>query len=254
MMPTPEPPVGEPVVYKQTPGYDLRMFVTHPAAPRQALRPAAIFLHGGSWRKRNLHQFNRHMQRLAGLGVTGIIADYRSMAFEGATMPQLLSDARSAVRFVRARAAEWGIDPQRIVGAGGSAGAHLVACAATICDQGFDDPGDDAAVSHRPDALMLFNPVLDIGGWNGDPTRDRAYSPCHHVRDDTPPTFLCYGELDRALAGGRAFEQAMHERDRACELHCFAGQGHGFFNAMYEETFTPALQFLSSHGVIDRAG
>ena len=71
------------------------------------------------------------------------------------------ADAKSALRYVRAHATELGIDPQRIAAAGGSAGGHLAAFTALV--DGLDDPQDDLAVSCKPNALVLFNPVFNNG-------------------------------------------------------------------------------------------
>jgi len=64
----------------------------------------------------------------------------------------------SAMRYVRSHAAELGIDPQRIAAAGGSAGGHLAAFTGLV--PGLDDPKDDLAVSAKPNAMVLFNPVF----------------------------------------------------------------------------------------------
>lgn len=86
-------------------------------------------------------------------------ADYRVKSRNQTTPFECVQDARAAIRWVRAHAAEWGIDPDRIVASGGSAGGHLAACTAVIVDG--DKAVENAKFSSVPNALVLFNPVLD---------------------------------------------------------------------------------------------
>ncbi|MHC4717520.1 MAG: alpha/beta hydrolase, partial [Planctomycetota bacterium] len=148
--------------YKFTPNGELRIQVHFPFdwTPRDA-RPGAVFFFGGGWNSGVIHQFSRHAAYLASRGMVAACADYRVKTRHQATPADGVADAVSAVRWLRAHAPSLGIDPGRIVAGGGSAGGHLAACAA-LCD-GFDTPGEDAAVSPRPNALVLFNPAIHIG-------------------------------------------------------------------------------------------
>src|ERR1700733_10765315 len=94
---------------------------------------------------------------LAGL----IRADYWVKSRHDVTPDACVEDAKSAVRWLRQNAAMLGIDPDRIVASGGSAGGHIAAC--TACP-GLDAEGEDLQVSSRPNALLLFNPVLRFDG------------------------------------------------------------------------------------------
>ncbi len=89
-----------------------------------------------------------------------ISAEYRIESKHGTSPIESTLDAMHAMQTVRARAAELGIDPNCIAASGGSAGGHLAASVASV--GGFEDTSDDLKnVSPRPNALLLFNPVLD---------------------------------------------------------------------------------------------
>ena len=115
-------------------------------------------------------------------------------------------DAKSAVRYVRNNAAKWGIDPNKIVASGGSAGGHLAAATAVI--EKYNDPNDDLSISCVPDALVLFNPVIDNGpgGYGFERIGDayKNFSPIHNLRKDLPPTIFFLGTNDALIPGETA--------------------------------------------------
>jgi acetyl esterase/lipase len=178
------------------------------------------------------------------------------------------------VRWVRAHAAELGIDPKRLAAGGGSAGGHVAACTGVI--DGLDEKGEDAAVSSRPDALVLFNPVLMLDtaafgklgipdGWikrvqarfgQRDPG---AISPFNHVDAGDPPTIIFHGQADTTVpfATAQHFADAMKQAGVRCELVGFEGAGHGFFNfgrgggEAFYRTMAAADKFLDSLGYLE---
>ena len=99
-----------------------------------------VFYFGGGWVRGNPAQFERQSEHLASRGMVGIRVEYRVMP-KGDSGPPVIccQDAKSAMRWVRAHAAELGIDPERIAAAGGSAGGHLAAFVSLV--EGLDDPG-----------------------------------------------------------------------------------------------------------------
>jgi acetyl esterase/lipase len=160
------------------------------------------------------------------------------------------------MRWLRQHADELCIDPAQIVGAGGSAGAHVAACAALI--EGFEAKDDDRSISCRPDALLLYNPVLeplphDIGDTVPTAEIGHLISPVHHVDARTPPTLLLYGTEDDAYGGPAPLyvQKAIAAGCRA-ELYLAEGQKHGFFNEppWMERTLKRAETFLVSLGYI----
>ncbi len=256
-----EPPsiAGEPHVYKRVGEADLRLWVARPGQWQpDDRRPAIVFFHGGGWIGGKVTQFEEHARHFVDRGAVCFLAHYRFVPRDDGTPPTVcIQDARSAMRWVRARAGEFGIDPQRIAAAGGSAGGHLAAHAALV--DALDDPSDDLAVSPRPDALLLFNPVLDNGpgGFGASRVRERIaeFSPAHNVAPGAPPTVLFLGTEDKLIpvATLELFRDRMRAAGARCDLHIYEGQAHGFFNPSRSiEHFTRTLQtadeFLQSLG------
>lgn len=221
-----------PYVYKVIGETELKLYVFEPEdRPESEPLPAIVFFFGGAWTTGRVTQFVPQAEYLAGRGMVAIVADYRGALRHGATWFDSVRDAKSAIRWVRQHADELGIDPHRIVAAGGSAGGHLAAAAALV--QGYDD--EDGSVSARPDVLVLFNPALDLTAftvpehWMDNVTE---ISPLHLVSEGAPPTLILHGTADAVVPFGQAvqFCAAMHELGNRCELEAYPGRGHGFFN------------------------
>src|SRR4051812_43269570 len=120
------------------------------------------FFSGGGGGGGNPGQFMPQSEYLATRNVVGLRVEYRVIPKRDSGPPTLcVNDAKSAMRYVRAHANELGIDPKRVAAAGGSAGGHLAAATALL--SGLDDPANDQTVSARPDALILFNPMMNNG-------------------------------------------------------------------------------------------
>ncbi len=148
--------------YKQTARRALFLHVFNPdAATFPGLRPAIIFFHGGGWVEGDALRFYDQARHLAERGMVAVSADYRLGGTDGTCPRAALSDAISAMRYLRSHAEALHIDPARIAAGGGSAGGQLAA--ALVTSAGFEDPADDAHLSYHPSALVLFNPVIDNG-------------------------------------------------------------------------------------------
>lgn len=263
-----KPEGGEERVYKTVGDVRLPLYIYSPEAHKRGdRRPAIVFFFGGGWMSGSPTQFETHCKYLAGRGMVAITAEYRVKSRHDVKVEDCVEDAKSAMRWVRSHAEELGIDPGRIAAGGGSAGGHLAAAVATV--EGFDAAGEDALVSARPDAMVLFNPAIALaplpGGtgegnaklaglrdrFRGDPA---AVSPCHHVKPGQPPAILFFGTEDALLEGARAFERRYQEAGNRCDLKTYEGQAHGFFNfgrgdgKFYRVTLREADKFLASLG------
>jgi acetyl esterase len=248
--------VQDTLIYKSVDHRELRFFLDRPKAwPAADSRPAVLFFHGGGWVQGNPDQFLRYSRHLAQRVLVGIRVEYRLVAADWPEPPIVcLADAKSALRFARAHAGELGIDPARIAAAGGSAGGHLAAFAALV--PGMDEPGDDLSLSPRPDALLLFNPVLNNGpgnfGHGRVRERYREFSPAHHVAPKAPPTLILTG-ADDTTAPVSLLEEFAEEIRRAgnrCDLVVYPEAAHGFFNhePFTSETIKEVDRFLVSLG------
>jgi len=253
--------------YKTVDDRSLELEVFAQPVDGEAKRPAIVLFHGGGWAQGGTGQFRLHAEYLALRGMVAITPAYRLYGQGETRIIDCIADAKSAMRWVRANADQLGIDPNRIISGGGSAGGHLAACTAVIDE--FDDPSDDRTVSARPAALVLFNPVLALTPHDGDDDFNpnwiakragvdlQRISPADHVDDQTPPTIMFFGSEDPFLPGARVFERHMRKHDRRSELLVWEGKRHGFFNAGRDEhrnlieTLEATDRFLVSLGYLE---
>jgi acetyl esterase/lipase len=141
------------------------------------------------------------------------------------------------------------------VAGGGSAGGHVAAATATV--EGFNEEGEDTAVSCVANALVLFNPVFNNGPgeWGHGVVEEywKDISPAHNISEKTPPTIVFLGSKDPLIpvAVAEDFQRQMKAQGLRSDLHIYEGQPHGFFNtARYYETVVEADKFLTSLGYL----
>jgi acetyl esterase/lipase len=242
-------------VYKHTPQGDLNLHFYLPTDWKVAdKRPVVLFFFGGGWRNGSHLQFVPQAEYFASRGLVAACADYRIESAHKTTPDKCVEDAKSAMRWLRAKAGEFGVDPERIVAAGGSAGGHLAAATAVL--PGFDTPGENPSVSCKPNALILFNPALDVPSMAVKDTdgKDIAaqFWPTRLLAKGVPPTIIFFGTNDRLLAGGRDFFTKGRALGNRVELYTAADQPHGFFNRSpwNEVTAREADRFLVSIGYL----
>jgi acetyl esterase/lipase len=221
-------------------------------------RAAIVFFSGGAWRSGGTSQFAKQAEYFAKRGMVTLRAEYRDSTKDKVKPDTCLKDAVSAMRWVRKSADVLGIDPQKIVSSGGSAGGYLAAAVATIDD--FHSDGDDLSVSPKPNAMVLFNPVVDFV------TMDRAaefgiagdiaarISPLQHVKKPLPPTLILIGSKDPFLDQNRQFVSKGSQLGVRVELDLAEGQPHAYFNRSpwLEKTVASADRFLVSLGYLDK--
>lgn len=178
-------------------------------------------------------------------GVTTFVLKYRLPGEghdRGADVP--LQDAERAMRVVRANAAEWGLNPQKIGFAGFSAGGHLAATLATRFDATVYEPVDAAdTLSARPDFALLLYPVISMDaaithadsrkmllGATPDAAAVTKASAETNVSANTPPTFIALAHNDSGVDPANAIRYylALKAAKVPTELHIFPESDHGF--------------------------
>lgn len=234
------------IVYKEIDGVSLKLWVFNPVKHKAGdKKPAIVFFFGGGWNGGSPTQFVHQSEYLAARGIVSIVADYRVFSRHEVRANKCVSDAKSAIRWVREHAEELGVDPNRIAAGGGSAGGHLAAATATL--PMFDEPKENTSVSSKPNALALFNPALLLAPLNGltQEQNERlkglekrfgatpeSMSPYHHVVKGLPPTIIFHGTNDKTVAfeSTELFAEKMREQGNRCVLVAYKGETHGFFN------------------------
>lgn len=247
-------------VYKTVDEFDLKINVFKPKETKKGKKyPAVVFFFGGGWNGGNVHQFEQHCKLLASKGMIAMAANYRVKSRNNSTPFDAVEDAKSAIRWIRENAKELGVNKNKIVAAGGSAGGHLASSTAII--PGFE--GDENKnISSKPNALVLFNPVINTmkEGYGSERLGDKAetISPAHHVVPKLPPTLIFHGTNDKTVPFSNVtdFQIKMENARNICYLVPFDGQGHGFFNfgrndnKFYELTTEKMISFLMEMGYI----
>jgi len=216
------------VPYGMGGGHDLLMDVLRPDVPPHPEHPAVIWVHGGGWRGGVRDPHPNGM--LARRGFVTASINYRFS--QEATFPAQIHDVKAAIRSLRANAARWGIDPERIGIWGHSAGGHLAALAAvstgipTLEGDG-GSPNESSAVqaavpmSAPADFLVdwyadsgfppheAFSAVVELLGGNDLDDPDlaelaRLASPLALATASAPPMLIVHGTLDDLVPAGQA--------------------------------------------------
>lgn len=251
----------EQYVYKMVDSIKLFMEVLYPENMDETSDyPAMVFFFGGGWSGGTIDHFRPQAEHFSRRGMVCFLVDYRVSSRQKTTPFESLKDAKSAMRYVRENAKKFHIDPFKIVASGGSAGGHLAAATALI--DAYNESTDKLKVSCVPNALILFNPVIDNSpGGYGYERIGEAYidfSPLHNIKEGAPPTLFFLGTKDKLIPVETAkyYKVVMERLGSRCDLHLYEDQVHGFFNRHvsenhYKLTLKEADLFLQSLGYLN---
>ncbi len=247
------------VVYKQVGNRSLSLHVFNPVGFRKSdKRPAYVAFHGGGWTSGDATRFYPFAAHFAKQGMVGISVEYRLKNDRpGTTVFDCVKDGRSAIRYVREHAAELGIDPEKIIGSGGSAGGHVAVSTALF--NSVDEMSDNQKVSAIPDALVLYYPVIDTsaGGYGQKKIGERwkELSPVHNVKSNLPPTIVFHGTGDivTPFKGAESFQKHSLALGNLCELVTHKDGRHGYLIfdlKLYAEALRLTEAFLNRIGMV----
>ena len=238
----------------------LRMSLLVPRT--SAPKPAVVYFPGGGFTSADFEKFIEMRYALARAGFVVAAAEYRVVPTK---FPALVEDGKAAVRFLRAHAAEYGIDPERIGVLGDSAGGYLVQMlGATSGEKGWDRGdwldqsssvqavaslygisdllsigkglGEARESVHRSpavtEALLLHGPAFDVNPGKSifeDPQKAREASPIGHIDGSEPPFLLLHGSADTLVSPEQSAElfRLLRERKVDVEYRLYEGADHG---------------------------
>ncbi len=246
----------------------------HPAPAEKSNGCAVVVIPGGGYSMRATdHEGKQIAAWLNERGITAFILKYRTTG-ESKISPPLapgpMLDAQRALRIVRARAKDYGIDPQRVGVWGFSAGGHLASTAATHFDSGKSDGDEIDKQSCRPDFAILCYPVItmtekthggsrnNLLGRNPDPKLVEFYSNEKHVTKDTPPIFLFHTVEDRAvpIENSRMFKEACEKASVPVEYVEYEKGPHGVGLAQKDPVLSKWPEkleaWLKARGVLEK--
>lgn len=209
--------------------------------PSPATGAAVVVCPGGGYGWLAPHEGHDYALFLNQHGVTAFVLQYR-LGSAGYRHPCMLQDAARAVRTVRARTADWGVDPARVGIMGSSAGGHLAATLLTQFDVGRPDAPDPVErQSSRPDLGILCYPVISMGEDGHGGSRDNLLGPGApaelvrqlsaelNVSAQTPPCFLWHTVADGGVKveNSLLFAAALRRNNVPFDLHLYERGGHG---------------------------
>ena len=235
------------VTYCTGDGIDLKMDLYLPPSLTAAPAPVAVYVHGGGWQEGDKNWIDRVLpaDRLVARGYVVAALNYRLAPRH--TWPAQIEDAKCAIRYLRAHAAAYNLDPDRIGVWGESAGGHLAALLGLAgLDAGFEGHGGYADESSRVQAVVdMCGPAdfttLDLNlsnrlmaqmllGTQPDPDLLRRVSPVSYARKDAPPFLILHGDKDPLVAysNSQHLYDALHSAGAPVTFITVKNAGHVF--------------------------
>lgn len=221
--------------------------VFRPKAPSDRPRPGIVFIHGGGWKSGKA--YNTFGAWLAERGYVVASIGYRLNT--EAKWPAQIEDCKLGVRWLRANAAKYGVDPDRIGAYGTSAGGHLAACVGVMQDApALEGTGGWEGTNSKVQAVVALNPPTDLtGDWMpaspppkwveelfGVPRESRPdlwkqASPAQNVQPGAPPFFIAHGENDTHVpfTQGQKLHEVLTAVGTTVEWIPVKNGAHGFF-------------------------
>jgi acetyl esterase/lipase len=220
---------------------DIPTLTPYFAPPGKATGASFIICPGGGYASLAPHEGIHYALWLNEQGISGFVLKYR-LGSGGYRHPAMMLDVQRALRYVRANAEKWNLDPNKIGVMGSSAGGHLAATALTHFDSGdaaASDPID--RVSSRPNLGILCYPVITMGpdthsgsrqnllGNNPDPGLVELLSNEKQVTASTPPVFIFHTFEDSTVKVENTlqFAAALRRNGVPFALHIYTKGGHG---------------------------
>ena len=254
------------VVYGTAQGTPLLLDLAMPKTGKGPF-PVVVFLHGGGWSEGNRQEMNHFIEGVAGLGYVGVTVAYRLVP--AARFPAQLEDCKAAVRWLRANAAKYRINPKHIGVVGFSAGGHLASMlGVTGKNDGLEGAGGNPDQSSRVQAVVSFFGLTDFstrdwprdlengviepflgGSFANHADEYRRASPITYVTSDAPPFLFFHGSEDKLVPvdQSKRLGEKLRNAGVFAEVNVLEGEGHGFTDAANQKAMRRMLDFLDAH-------
>jgi acetyl esterase/lipase len=271
-----EPVIEDGITYSRSGDVDLKLDLARPGEGEGPF-PAIVFIHGGGWTGGNRGVYRGQIEQAARRGYVAVTVTYRLMQFdqekrETATaepiFPTQIHDCKAAVRWLRANAEKYKVDPNRIGATGASAGGHLsLLVGLTDADDGLEGEGGNAEQSSRVQCVVnVFGPTemvssyekssvawlfrLFLGGTPEEAAeRYKAASPITYVSKDDPPVLTIHGDQDALVPidNAKLLDEKMKAAGAQHTLLLLTGQGHGFQGQAAKTADDTTWNFFDKH-------
>ncbi len=256
------------IVFGRADGVELKLDLCKPARSTDRL-PAVVCIHGGGWRGGKRSEYVPLIVQLAQRDYVAVTIDYRLAPAHH--FPAQAEDVRSAIRWIRKHADEFGVDPEHIGLVGWSAGGHLACFVGVTGTPVVSRSGEsiattelgDLSLSANVQAVVSFSGLSDltadywnelssgrralVGGGSGDNAAAyRSASPLAYVDRDEPPFFLVHGAADAVvpLDQSQRLRDRLQAADGAASLLEVVGQGHRWFGSALRSANRDIFAFL----------
>jgi acetyl esterase/lipase len=251
------------VVYGKAGDKELKLDLARPAEGKGPF-PVVVCMHGGGWRMGNKRDMRAWIQFLAREGFVAASIGYRLAPDH--TFPAQIEDCKTAVRFLRAKAANYDIDTNRFAALGYSAGGHLACLLGLTSEkQGFEG-SDHPKESSKVSAVVDYFGPTDLTAFGKDETVQRGMmgpfigakfpdnpsahekaSPIRYVSKSAPPFLIFHGTKDRIvpIEQSRLLAEKLKDFGAEVKLIEVPGEGHGWDGPAGIETTSATLKFLN---------
>lgn len=250
------------VVYASGSGRDLHLDVFYPSHKRKKGRPGVLMVHGGGWRSGNRSMEVPMAQQLAAKGYVAVTVEYRLSP--EAQYPAGIYDLKAAVRWMRAHAAEFGLDTSKIAAYGCSSGAQMASFLGTTngmaqfegTEGNLDHSSAVQAVLNIDGIVSFIHPEASAEGvmagqWLGGSREEnwknwKEASPLEYVNARTPPFLFVNCTIPRFHAGREDLFKLLDGFGTYHEVHTIPDSTHSFWlvHPWFEETLRYSVGFL----------
>jgi acetyl esterase/lipase len=216
--------------------------------------PGVLLFHGGGWLGGDLGQFSSACEYFAKRGLVAATANYymhpkaelKTLGPGGKHKRVCVTDAVSAIRWFKEHATELGVDPERVIVGGGSAGGHL-AMLATL-NRGLDDPSDPKGINTSVLGYLLFNPAFTIKGRD----RDEEVDVFAHLKSGIAPSLFLFGEKDAWKTASDELVPALRKSGAKATMLVADNEDHSFWRktGWLDLCLIECDRFLVSLGVL----